>query len=269
MSLEIKTIPVITVEQMAQIEQLMFEEFGIHRNVMMEKAGIQLAELSHRRLNYKPFRKKVAVVVGNEKYRTCGIVAARCLSKLESQVTILAVNSEASICLENKQEFLQDPNIDYKEVANSWQTFHKDTYDLILDLLLGYDIWDECPSEFANIIDEMNRSDTPIISMDIPSGLDGETGVNSDHCIRAAATLTLALPKVGLLVPEASPFVGNLFLADISIPPSLYQMLGISCTPIFQNNGIIPLSENSIAEHTRLFFTHQISAHGCLLLEKG
>ena len=269
MSLEITTIPVITVEQMAKIEQLMIEEFGIHLNVMMENAGKQLAELSCRMLNHNPAGKKVAVVVGNEKYRTCGMVTARRLSELGSQVTILSVISKALIFPESKQEILRDTNFDYQEGENSLRALHDGTYDLILDALMGYNIRGECSVEFDNMIDVMNRSDTPIISMDIPSGLDGETGMNSDHCIRAAATLTLALPKAGLLVPEASPFVGNLFLADISLPPPLYQMLGISFTPIFQNNGIIPLSENSIAEHTRLFSTHQTSDHGCLLLEKG
>ena len=72
-----------------------------------------------------------------------------------------------------------------------------------------------------------------------PSGLDTTTGHPGNPCLRAAATLTLLLPKTGLLAPEARPYVGDLYLADIGVPPELYRRLGLEVGPIFGEGSII------------------------------
>lgn len=76
-------------------------------------------------------------------------------------------------------------------------------------------------------------------SLDVPSGLDATTGGIGDPCIRAVATLTLALPKTGLT--SAPEVVGELYLADISIPPALYSKIGIRVDPIFASGPILRL----------------------------
>ena len=73
----------------------------------------------------------------------------------------------------------------------------------------------------------------------MPSGVDATTGDTNDPVIRAAATLTLALPKTGLAnAPDA---VGELYLADISIPPALYARLGMQVPAIFGQGPILRL----------------------------
>ncbi|PJB66595.1 MAG: sugar kinase [Anaerolineae bacterium CG_4_9_14_3_um_filter_57_17] len=64
-----------------------------------------------------------------------------------------------------------------------------------------------------------------------------------DPAIRAAATLTLALPKTGLLQAAAKPFVGELYLADISVPPELYARMGISVPPLFAASDIVQVAQ--------------------------
>ena len=77
--------------------------------------------------------------------------------------------------------------------------------------------------------------------MDTPSGLDVTTGIPSQPCVRASATLTLALPKIGLLAETARPYVGQLYLADIGVPPEVYQQMGLSVPPVFASEEIVAL----------------------------
>ena len=58
---------------------------------------------------------------------------------------------------------------------------------------------------------------------------------------RATATLTLALPKAGLLAPQARPYVGDLYLADIGVPAELYQQLGLEVDRWFERDSIVPI----------------------------
>lgn len=72
------------------------------------------------------------------------------------------------------------------------------------------------------LIDWANRAAAPVLALDVPSGLDATSGTVWEPCIRATATMTLALPKRGLLAPGARGAVGELYLADIGVPPQLY-----------------------------------------------
>jgi len=69
----------------------------------------------------------------------------------------------------------------------------------------------------------MNAAGRPIIAVDLPSGLDPDTGLVPDIAVRARLTVTLAAPKVGLLNPRAHRYVGQLRIADIGIPPELLK----------------------------------------------
>jgi NAD(P)H-hydrate epimerase len=81
----------------------------------------------------------------------------------------------------------------------------------------------------------------PILSLDLPSGLDGNSGQPFDPCIRATKTLTLALPKRGLLAPAARDATGTLLLADISVPKEVYARLELDPGPLFRQSGIITI----------------------------
>ena len=65
----------------------------------------------------------------------------------------------------------------------------------------------------------------PVLAPDIPSGLDGDSGAAAEPTIQAAVTLTSALPKVGLAQPTARAWVGDLYVADISVPEAVYWTL--------------------------------------------
>ena len=80
-----------------------------------------------------------------------------------------------------------------------------------------------------------------ILSLDLPSGLDPDSGEASEPSIRAAATLTLALPKRGLLTEAGRERAGDLYLADIGLPAALYERIGLAVETPFATGRIVRL----------------------------
>jgi NAD(P)H-hydrate epimerase len=87
----------------------------------------------------------------------------------------------------------------------------------------------------------VNASGNRILALDIPTGLNPDTGEAGEPCIKADQTLTLALPKHGLLVRKARKYVGELFLADISVPHEIYAEFGLHRRSIFERDVIVRL----------------------------
>ena len=104
-------------------------------------------------------------------------------------------------------------------------------FDLILDGLIGYSLRGAPQARIAELIRWANHRDTPTVSLDIPSGID------------AAATLTLALPKTGLRKSGVKEHVGELYLADIGVPPELYSnpAIGLEVGALFAYHEVIRL----------------------------
>src|SRR5262249_32601211 len=95
----------------------------------------------------------------------------------------------------------------------------------------------------AELIRWANGRHAPILALDVPSGIDAGTGTVYEPAIRASATLTLALPKKGLRLPGVEALVGELYLADISVPPELYASpaLNVPVGPLFRRSDVIRL----------------------------
>ena len=117
------------------------------------------------------------------------------------------------------------------------------SYDLVIDGIIGYSLKGSPKAGAAKLIDWANAQRAPVLSLDVPSGLDLTDGENYEPTVQAAATLTLALPKEGLFMGSSSRFVGELYLADISVPPQLYAdtSLDIRVGPIFSQGNILQI----------------------------
>jgi NAD(P)H-hydrate epimerase len=113
----------------------------------------------------------------------------------------------------------------------------------VIDGLVGYRLAGPLRGAVAELVRWANAQAAPVLALDVPSGLDSTTGALSDPTVRAAATLTLALPKVGLQAAAAAPFVGELYLADIGVPPALYEGLGLAAPvgPLFAQSDLLRL----------------------------
>lgn len=114
--------------------------------------------------------------------------------------------------------------------------------DLVIDALLGYSLTGDPREPAAGLIRWANDCQSPVLSLDTPSGLDVTTGIPAEPCVTATATMTLALPKTGLLSAPGARQAGTLYLADISVPRAVYERMGIDVGPVFSTRTIVPIS---------------------------
>ena len=238
MTAEFYNPPALTTIQMIEVDRLMINEWGITLMQMMENAGRSFAELARRRLGGTVEGSRIAVLCGNGNNGGGGMTAARHLHNWGARVDVILVGNETRL----------------KEIpARQWQvscklgitrsTVDLSNTDLIMDAMLGYGVKGNPRPPLADWIHLANESKLTILSLDTPSGLDTTTGAPGAACIHASATLTLALPKTGLLTLTAKPFVGDLYLADIGVPPELYAApsLGLQVISPFREETIVKL----------------------------
>ncbi|MDA1189954.1 MAG: NAD(P)H-hydrate epimerase [Chloroflexi bacterium] len=240
------TVPYITVPQMVEVDRLMTEEFHIELIQMMEHAGQALAELARIEfLQGNASQKRIAVLVGTGGNAGGALVAARWLHNLGAHVHLLLAKPETDLHPVPAQQLrtfrVISESVGFIQTAGS-----PSSYDLIIDGLIGYSLKGNPSPPYAELIRWANSAppSMPILALDVPSGLDATTGIPSANTIRASATLTLALPKTGFRNPDASNFVGELFLADIGVPPELYACdpLNLEVGSLFASGSIVRLN---------------------------
>ena len=113
--------------------------------------------------------------------------------------------------------------------------------DLVIDSLIGYSLSGPPRGVSAALIRKANAAAAPVLSLDVPSGVDTATGTVNEPSVEAAATLTLALPKEGLRGDDARRHVGELYLADIGVPPALYARpsIGLDVGHVFAEDDLL------------------------------
>ena len=230
-------IPVLTTLQMVEVDRLMIEEYQIELIQMMENAGRNLAELARRDLGGLVVGKSIALLCGAGNNGGGGLVAARHLHNWGANVSLkLAFDpSRLKEIPAHQWRILMQMGLDSNKEPELTKV------DLILDALIGYGLSGDPRQPVAGWIEKANKAGRPILALDAPSGLDTTSGIPGNPCIKAAATLTLALPKMGLLTREAKDYVGDLYLADISVPPGLYRHLGVEVPNLFEKDTILKI----------------------------
>ncbi len=238
------SLPAITTQQMIEVDRLMMRHYHIELLQMMELAGRNLAFLANKLfLSEAPTRPSVLVLAGKGGNGGGALVAARRLANWGVTVHVQATHP--------LEQFSP-------AAAHQWQTLEKMGIDivvgrsdnkhifptLIIDGIIGYSLAGKPRGEAARLIDWANeQADVPVLSLDVPSGFDSAMGTGSDTTLRATATMTLALPKIGLLDEKNRLFVGELFVADIGVPPALYAFptLNLTVPPLFAHGEILRL----------------------------
>ncbi len=234
-------IPFISQEEMIEVDRKMIEEYQIELIQMMENAGRNLAVLAREKfLKNNPIAKIVVVLCGKGNNAGGCLVAARHLSNWGAN-TLIVLSDDSS-----KLKKIPKHQLDILAKMNStilnWNDFNRlENTNLILDGIFGYNLSGNPAGVYSEMINWANDNGTEILSLDIPSGVKATTGEVFSPSINADATLTLALPKIGMLNKEAKGKIGELYLADISVPPLLYKSLSINLKKefIFSQNEII------------------------------
>lgn len=235
-------VPALSTDQMREVDRLMVEEYGIELIQMMENAGRSLAELARRLSGGTAAGKSIIVLCGTGNNGGGGMAAARFLHNWGARVQVVLTGEASRLKRVPARQWSVIEKLGLGSLSRGpgqqpWLA------DLVLDAMLGYGSEGDPRPPLSDWIEWANSSSIPVLSLDAPSGLDTTTGRPGDPCIRAAATLTLALPKLGLLRPEAKSFVGEIYLADIGVPPELYaaSSLGIGVGAIFAREPIVRL----------------------------
>ncbi|WP_462137284.1 NAD(P)H-hydrate dehydratase [Candidatus Mycalebacterium sp.] len=211
-----------TREEIREIDRASVDEHGISVNVLMENAGRAVCSAAERKF---PEARKIAIVCGGGNNGGDGFVAARHLAAKGKEVTVYTSKKMAEYSkqpLENLKS-AEKSGIPIVEIGK--ETSKIAGCDLIIDALLGTGLESEVRAADAELINFINASKCPCLSVDVPSGIDSNTGAVLGKAIKADATVTFVVPKVGISVHPGIEHAGEIFVAGITTPPHLEEKI--------------------------------------------
>ncbi len=217
-------------EQMRQLDREAMESVGIPGIALMENAAREVSLYCYEYLLAHGL-ENVLIFAGRGNNGGDGLAAARRLKNKGINVLIYFIGDTAGL----SGDALTNFNIVKNMGISVIQDFSclEDTLswcDLILDAIFGTGLKGVVKGEAVEVIERINVSGKYVVSCDIPSGIDADTGKVLGCAVKADATVTFALPKVGLLLYPGKEYTGEMKVADISIPSFLYQRIGMKCS---------------------------------------
>ncbi len=216
----------LTENEMIEVDRIMMDELGIDLVRMMENAGRNLAQLTIDL--FSP--PSVSVLAGSGGNGGGGLVAARHLANrgVDVSVTLGVAEDRLADVPAQQLAILRRMGV---PITNDPRPM-----PVIVDALIGYSLRGAPGGRIGELIEELMGSSATIVSLDTPSGLDVTDGTSPGASVAATATLTLALPKVGL---RSASEVGDLYCGDISVPPTVYERIGAGPAPDFSVSQIL------------------------------
>ena len=214
-----------TVKSVVQLETLAISQYGIPAYELMKRAGKAIFDIISARFSKNI---KVLVLCGAGNNAGDGFVVARLLKqsgfdvRVISMVNATSLGDEALLAYEDWLSVAEPPELN---TNNDYSLFND--VDLIVDALLGTGLKREVVGEWAECINAVNDIATPIISVDIPSGLLADTGEISGVAIKADVTVSFIGLKQGLFTAQAKDVCGEIVFSDLSLPTEIYS--GVNC----------------------------------------
>jgi NAD(P)H-hydrate epimerase len=231
-------LPVLNRERVRAVDRLLVESYGIAPLQTMENVGRNLALVTKELLDGDLADRPLVVLAGRGSNGGGGLAAARHLLNWGAWVQILCSHpAEEYTGIAAHQLFtLQAMGAPLAWAEEGWEL---PPSDLVIDTVIGGGLRGEPQGKARDLIQLANSSMAPILSLEMPSGVDGDSGELFMPHVRAAATLTGALPKQGLLMAQARLACGHLYLGDSGVPLALYEELGLAVSPFFGRNPIV------------------------------
>ncbi len=226
---------VVTADEMRNIDSQTIKEIGIPGIVLMENAGIGAVHVIIEKFPSPKF-SKVSILVGKGNNGGDGLVVARHLINRGYKVNtyILSEADKFSGDALINLQIAQKMNLPMKFILSEEQLEEYKNIisqsDFLIDSIFGTGLKGAVRGFAGNLIEFLNSTNIPIIAIDLPSGLDADYGRIDGACICADLTVTMVLPKRGLLLYPGANFVGELKVADIGIPKSVieYQQISVN-----------------------------------------
>lgn len=200
---------VVTAKEMKALDRHTIEEVGIPALVLMERAALAIAD--HILALPKEKRHQVVVAVGSGNNGGDGLAVARLLHLAGVPVQLLFAMPPTEASEENR---VQQHTCAYYQLPVTTDPAVLSKATLIVDALFGIGIDREVTGRYRELIEAINQAAAPVVAVDIPSGLNADTGEAMGEAVKAASTVTLAYPKVGLTTPSGEEYAGLVIVAD-------------------------------------------------------
>ncbi|HEX4618427.1 MAG TPA: NAD(P)H-hydrate dehydratase [Steroidobacteraceae bacterium] len=200
--------------QMRALDAHAVEALGIPAYTLMKRAGE--AALRHLRSRW-PKAHRIAIVCGGGNNAGDGYVLARFAQAAGLTVSVLAASDPGELRGAARQAF-----VDFRASGSQAHPFAAPRLaegEVVVDALLGTGLHGEVRAEYAAAIRAINLSGLPAFALDVPSGLDSDTGVPLGEAVRAACTVTFVGLKTGLLVGEGPEYTGTVYFDDLELTP--------------------------------------------------
>ena len=230
-------VPFINSTQVAEMERLMHEEYALDPTEMVEVGGRHLAHLARLLFLKGKADAKALVLLASPSTKGALVLAAgRRLHQWGANVRLVLSHDvdEFGGTSARQLDRVQRQGVIMVELPASGGS-------LIVDGLMGLNWQGDIQGRMANCIEWANRQLSPVLSVEVPAGLDRDTGAQRQPCIRASATLALGLPRAGIMKESARAMVGEIYLGDLGIPPALFAAPGLDMKvgPIFTESDIV------------------------------
>ncbi|MDQ3689532.1 MAG: NAD(P)H-hydrate epimerase [Chloroflexota bacterium] len=224
------------------------DRIGISLLQMMENAGYQLAELTRLTLGGVVSGRSIVVLAGTGNNAGGGMVAARRLAGWGADVCVIFARPLLRLrpgpCAQVEpllaagvRAAVAGHDRSHSQIASEVMRA-----DAVIDALIGYSLHGAPDGAYQPLIGVATLGTGAVISLDIPSGIDASTGARPGSAVRADATLALALPKRGMTLAEGRRFSGIGFVADIGLPASIFEALGIRDDGWFTQGALVRLT---------------------------
>ena len=233
---------IVSAKEMRWCDDATIHKHGVPSLMLMENAGRGVAETAAREYGH-PEGKRVLIFCGKGNNGGDGFVAARHLLNSGASVTVLMLSSARTLQGDARTNYnilarLKQPEagtLSIKPFSRSLlKTLHKQ--DLIIDAIFGTGFSGAVREPFVTAIRWINRQHVPVLSVDIPSGVDGTTGVVVNTAVKASCTVTFGMIKTGLLCNQGQDLVGTLRTIDIGIPKTVSRSKSLSTFQIEQED---------------------------------
>jgi len=217
---------VVTSAEMAELDRRAEEEFGVPTALLMENAGRRVAEVVHAMVS--PGGRRCVVLAGKGRNGGDGLVAARHLAVRGWKVDALLLAREDEIKGEARRNMTlaREAGVEVMPVTSMALAGARERLSgaaVIIDAVFGTGFHGSPMGLAAQVVEAANAASVPVVAVDIPSGVEADSGAVRGAAIAAAATVTMGWPKVGLLVYPGAARTGRLYVADIGYPTALLE----------------------------------------------
>jgi hydroxyethylthiazole kinase-like uncharacterized protein yjeF len=228
----LRHVPSATAAEMAEADRIASEELGIPPELLMENASHQIAVAARMFLGGVAGKTIVALAgSGNNGGDALGALRHLCGWGASVGAQLSGPAERLRPLARRQHDILAKCGARFDAVALD--------PDLLIDGLLGYSVAGPPRDAVSDLIRAANGTRAPILAVDVPSGMHPDTGQPLGITVRATLTVTLALPKPGLLTTRSPALIGELLLADIGIPPQAFDRLGIDTRGLFESGDLV------------------------------